>query len=560
MGKLGRRALVLLVAALAMLAIASCGGDDDDDGGGGGGGGGGGKGGDLNITGTSYPDFLDPGLSYTVDGWEALHLAYTGLLTYATGDGTGGPDGAEVVPGLAEDMPKISEDALTYEFKLRDGLKYSDGSPVKASDFKHSIERLLEQDSQGAGLGYTTIKGGAEYLESKKGGVPGIVTDDAKRTIKITLSEPRGAFLYELAIPFASVVPGNTPAKNMTKTPPPGTGCYMFKNVEINRSYELVRNPNFSPSLKGTDVDQCNPDSINLTVDPQTSSQVTKIIRGDSDFMIDNPPPDRVAELKSRYSDRYEQFPTNSTFYFFMNIEAPPFDDLKVRQAVNYAIDVNAINRAQGGVLEPAHTTLPPGVPGYDKSQSDLYPFDLDKAKQLIEESGHEGDDVTVWSNPEPESQRTMEYYADTLNKIGLNAKLKNVPAEEYFVTIGTRKIKAQTGWANWFQDYPHPADFIDILLNPDNVVATGNNNYTYNANDKELAQEINDLNKEPELTDDVKKRWGEIDREIQEKAYWGIYGNRKQSTLFSERMDFDNCKGEHAVYTHHWGMFCTKQ
>ena len=208
-----------------------------------------------------------------------------------------------------------------------------------------------------------------------------------------------------------------------------------------------------------------------MEIDPQTSSQVTKIIRGDLDFMVDNPPPDRVAELKSKYKDRFEQFPTNSTFYFFMNTEAPPFDDLKVRQAVNYAIDVNAINRAQGGVLSPAHTTLPPGVPGYDGSQSDLYPFDLDKAKSLIKESGDEGDDVTVWSNPEPETQRTMEYYADTLNKIGLNAKIKNIPAEEYFVTIGTRKNKAQTGWANWFQDYPHPSDFIDILLNPDNVV-----------------------------------------------------------------------------------------
>src|SRR4029450_734018 len=274
---------------------------------------------------------------------------------------------------------------LTYDFTLRDGLKYSDGSPVKASDFKHSIERLLEQDSQGAGLGYTT----------KKGGVPGIGTDDAKGTIKITLSEPRGAFLYELAIPFASVVPGDTPAKNMTKDPPPGTGCYMFKNVQLNRSYDLVRNPNFSPSLKGTDVDQCNADSIHVEIDPQTSSQVTKIIRGDLDFMVHNPPPDRVAELKNKYKDRFEQFPTNSTFYFFMNTEAPPFDDLKVRQAVNYAIDVNAIHPAQGGVLAPAHTTLPPGVPGYDGSQSDLYPFDLDKAKQLIKESGHEGDDVT---------------------------------------------------------------------------------------------------------------------------------------------------------------------
>ena len=116
-------------------------------------------------------------------------------MTFANGNGDAGTEGAEVVPGLAKEMPKISDDGLTYSFTLRDNLKYSDGSPVKASDFKHSIERLLEQDSQGAGLGYTTIKGGADYLESKKGGVPGIVADDAKGTIKITLSEPRGAFL-----------------------------------------------------------------------------------------------------------------------------------------------------------------------------------------------------------------------------------------------------------------------------------------------------------------------------------------------------------------------------
>ena len=554
MGKLGMRALVLLATALAMLAIAACGGDDDDDGGGGDAGGQ--TGGTLNIAHTSFPDFLDPGLSYTVDGWEALHLAYTGLVTYSNEEGAAG---AEVVPGLAEEMPTISDDGLTYEFTLREGLKYSDGSPVKATDFKTSIERLLEQDSQGAGLGYTTIEGGAEYLESKKGGVPGIVTDDAARTIKITLSEPRGAFLYELAIPFASVVPGDTPAKNMSKTPPPGTGCYAIQNVSLNRGYELVRNKNFSPSLKDTAADACIADQINVTIDTQTSSQVTKIIRGDLDFMVDNPPPDRVAELKGKYSDRFNQFATNSTFYFFMNVETPPFDNLKVRQAVNHAIDVNAINRAQGGVLSAAHTTLPPGVPGYDDSQEDLYPFDLAKAKSLIQEAGAEGEEVTVFSNPEPETQRTMEYYTDVLNQIGLNAKLKNIPAEEYFVTIGTRKNKPQTGWANWFQDYPHPSDFIDILLNPDNVVDVGNNNYTYNANDKKLADMINELNREPELTDDVIKRWSEVDRYVQEQAYWGIYGNRKQTTFFSERMDFENCKGEHPVWTHHWGLFCRK-
>ena len=127
---------------------------------------GGKTGGSIKIDETSFPDFLDPALSYTVDGWEALNGVYTGLVTYAH---VGGQDGAKVVPGLAEDMPKISADGKTYDFVLRDGLKFSDGTPVKASDFKHSIERILAQDSQGSGLGYTSIVGRRGLPEDQEG-------------------------------------------------------------------------------------------------------------------------------------------------------------------------------------------------------------------------------------------------------------------------------------------------------------------------------------------------------------------------------------------------------
>ena len=558
--KVGRRICVLLLAAVAMFAVAACGSDDDNGGGGGGGeaGGSGGKtGGTVKIMGSSYPDFLDPALSYTVDGWEALSQVYPGLLTYPH---KGGIEGAEVVPGLAEDLPEVSPDGKTYKFKLREGLKFSDGSDLKASDFKASIERIIAQDSQGAGLGYTNIVGAEEFGKSKKGGIKGIEVDDATGDITINLVQPRGAFSYELAIPFAGVVPKDTPQKNQTKNPPPGAGRYMFEegSVKVNRGYTLVKNPNFSEPLKGTAIDAGKVDRLEHTVERELSNQATKISQGSADFMIDIPPADRIPEIKSRYKDRFHEFPTNSTFYFFMNSEVPPFDKLEVRQAVNHAVDVNEINKIQGGVLAPANNILPPGVPGFEKSP-DLYPTDLEKAKQLVKDAGAEGESVTVWGNPETPTKPTVEYLADTLNKIGLKAKVKIVPAETYFTTIGDRSVKAQTGWANWFQDYPHPSDFIDVLLNPDKVVATGNNNYSYNAADKELAKKINDLSAEPELTDEVKKRWAEVDVEIQEKAYWAIYGNRKQTTFMSERMDFENCKGEHSVWTHDWAEFCLK-
>ena len=553
MRKLSRLFAVAASVAVASLGVVACGDDDDD---GGGGGGDGKTGGTIKITHSSFPDFLDPALSYTVDGWEAENLVYPGLVTFPH-DKTG-TAAAEVVPALAEDLPKVSDDGLKYTFQLRDNLKFSDGSDLTASDFKHSIERILLMDSQGAGLGYTNIKGGEAFLESKEGDLEGIKVDDQSGKIEITLEEPRGPFLYELAIPFGGVVPEETPAKNQTKNPPPGAGAYKIVDANPPRSYSLVKNDNFSESLKGTAVDAGNLDRIDVVVTPENNA-VTQVAQGKLDFMVDNPPPDRIGEVQQKYPDRYEQFVTNSSFYFFLNAEVPPFDNLKARQAANHAIDPDAINRVQGGVLSPAWTTLPPGVPGYQEDHEDLYPYDLEKAKQLVEESGTKGMDVTVWANPENPTKQTMEYWTEVLNDIGYNAKIKIVPAETYFTTIGDRSLKVQTGWANWFQDYPHPADFIDILLNPDNVVATGNNNYTYNADDKKLADMINELNRESELTPEVQERWGEVDKYIQEQAYWGIYGNRKQSTFFSERMDFENCKGEHPLYTHDWHQFCLK-
>jgi peptide/nickel transport system substrate-binding protein len=544
----GIAALVLVVASLA---IAACGDDD-----GGGTGGEGKSGGTIRVAHVTFPDFLDPALSFTVDGWEPLLQVYPGLLTFPH---ESGPTGAEPVPGLAEDMPEISEDGRTYRLRLRDNLQFSDGTPIRASDFKASIERVLAQDSQGSGF-YVHIEGGEEFIETKKGGISGIEADDDTGDITIRLTEPRGSFTYELAIPFAGVVPKDTPRENQTKSPPPGAGRYVIRNVRVNRGYELVKNPNFSPGLEETAADAGKADGFDVTVIRSETNQVTQVVQNDLDFMVENPPADRVAELKAQYEgERFRQFSTPSTFYFFMNAEAPPFDDQKVRRAVNYAIDPDALNRIQGGTIEVANETLPKGVPGY-KDWPDLYPHDVDRAKQLIQEAGAEGDKVTVWGDNAPTTRRTVEYYADVLNEIGLDAEVRIIPGETYFTTIGDRSTKAQTGFANWVQDYPHPADFIDVLLNPNNVTATGNNNWSYNVDDRELARKITAAAREPELTDEVAEQWADLDREIQEKAYWAVYGTRKQTTFFSERMDFENCRGDDwPPGTHDWAQFCLK-
>jgi peptide/nickel transport system substrate-binding protein len=514
-------------------------------------------GGTIAILQTNFPDALDPAQSITADGWEPLTQVYPGLVTFVHASGRAG---AKVAPGLAESLPRISADGKTYQLRLRKNLTFSDGTPIKASDFKHSIERVIATHSPGVGLGYAAIAGAEQFGKTKKGGISGIVINDATGDITVHLVQPRGSFTYVLAIPFAGVVPASTPNTNQTQHPPPGAGRYMLKSVEQGRGYSLVKNRHFSPALKGTTVDVGKVNGITVKIKSNISAQVTQIENNQADFMVDNPTADRAGEVRSKYTGkRYREFATTSTFYMFMNTEAPPFDKLAVRQAVNWALDFDALNRVQAGFLSKTHGILPAQIPGYEPS-SDLYPGpNLQKAQQLIAQAGAKGAQVTVWADDQDPTPQTMAYYTDLLNRIGLRAKLKTIAAADYFGAVGDRSLKAQTGFANWTEDYPHPADFIDGLLNPDNATATNSNNLSYNASNTGFASRINVVAAKP-LNAQTEKEWAALDRYAQQQAYWGVYATRKQSTFFSDRMDFQNCKGDDwPLATHDWGRFCLK-
>jgi peptide/nickel transport system substrate-binding protein len=291
MGKLGRRALVLLLAALSMSVIVACGGDDDDGGGGGGGGGGGEakNGGSITISETSQPDFMDPALTYTVNGIEPLWLVYTPLLTYPrTGDAE---KDSLVVPGLAEDMPTISKDGKTYELTLRKGLKYSDGSPVKASDFEHTVGRVLNLESGGSAF-YLGITGAQDYIDAGKcdGDIKGIETDDKTGKITINLDAPDGSFTNVLAMWFVGLVPGDTPCKNLTESPPPGVGPYKVTESVPNRQFVLEKNANW-PDL-GPDLPAGHVDKITGKIIKSAQRQAQDVISGELDYMQDPPPAD----------------------------------------------------------------------------------------------------------------------------------------------------------------------------------------------------------------------------------------------------------------------------
>ena len=563
MGKLGRRALVLLLAALSMSVIAACGGDDDDgDGTSGGGGGEAKNGGSITISETSQPDFMDPALTYTVNGIEPLWLVYTPLLTYPrTGDAV---KDSLVVPGLAEDMPTISKDGKTYELTLRKGLKYSDGSPVKASDFEHTVGRVLNLESGGSAF-YLGITGAQDYIDAGKcdGDIKGIEADDKTGKITVNLDAPDGSFTNVLAMWFVGLVPGDTPCKNLTENPPPGVGPYKITESVPNRQFVMEKNANW-PDL-GADLPAGHVDKITAKIVKSAQRQAQDVISGELDYMQDPPPADIKPEVKAKYSDRYKEITTASTYYMFMNNRVPPFDKKEVRDAVNVGLDKPALARLFAGEVAPGCSFLPPGQPGYDEALdvedcpwgNPNDPPDIEKARQMIKDAGVAGAEVTVYGNNDDPTDKVTEAYADQLTKMGFKAKPKILDGGVYFQTIGSAKEAPQTGFANWFQDFPHPKNFF-FLVDGKSIQPTNNQNFG-NVDDPEITKGIAELNQEPEMTDEVAAQWGELNKKLVERGWIVPYGHRKLATFLSERMDFDNCARFHPVYFNDYSSFCLK-
>ena len=312
----------------------------------------------------AQPDALDPALGFQIPSNAVLSQAYLPLLTYKRVEG---PAGTTLIPGLAEDLPEVSSDERTYTLRLREGLVYSDGSPVKASDFEHALRRVLSLGSPAAPL-YEPIAGAIEYAErdEPEGDITGIETDDRTRRITIRLDRPYAAFDHVLAVPFAAPVPADTPFRDMTKRPPPGTGPFRITESEPNRQFVMERNPQVRVARdRGRARGEARPDHDQDRRHKTTLAQ--DVLTGKLDYMSDSPPPDLLPTVKEEAGDRYEENPTASTMWFFLNGDLPPFDDARVREAVNYAVDKRAVGRVYAGQLQIGCSFLPPGMAGYDK-------------------------------------------------------------------------------------------------------------------------------------------------------------------------------------------------
>jgi peptide/nickel transport system substrate-binding protein len=530
MKKVGAGVAVLLFAAVAAIGLVSCGGGGNDSGGGK-------TGGILNGTYASAPDYLDPQLSYSAEGWEAMGEVYIPLLTYKHAEGT---EGSEVVPGLAKEMPKVSNGGKTYTLFLRPGLKYSDGTPVKASDFIYAVERCFKLNSAGSGF-YTDIEGAEKFAETKSGGIPGIEANDETGEIVINLEKPRGTFTNELGLMFVAPVPEGTPNEDLSANPPPGTGPYMITKSKPSRGWEYERNPYWAKANGKAmpEYPSGNLDGAKITIVGNEETQVNDVEQGKYDWMQNPPPANRYADVKQRFEgSQFRIEPSINTYYFWMNTTRPPFDDLEVRQAVNYAVDPAALERIYAGQMKGTQQILPPDMPGYEKLN--LYPHNIAKAKEMIKEAHPSDLDITVWSDTESPNNEAGEYYEGVLDELGFNTKLKLINGESYATVIGNQSTPdLDTGWFNWFQDYPHPNDFFELQLDGESIAPTNNYNLAY-MDVPALNREIGKLGEE-QLGPEQEAAYAALDKKFMELAPWAPFGTRTLSTFVSSAIDLES-------------------
>jgi peptide/nickel transport system substrate-binding protein len=509
-----------------------------------------GKSGTINYLFGTAPDSLDPQFGYTTQAAEPDWLSYTGLITYKHASGTAG---GELIPGLATALPTISDGGKTYTVTLRKGLVFSNGKPVKASDFAYTIERAIKIPWGGSGQFMTNqIVGGADYSKGKAKSISGIQTNDSTGKIVIHLNAPYGAFDNVLAFPAAGVVPTGTAMKNLPNNPPPGVGPYMITNIVPNQSYSLVKNPQWSKmNIPGIPSGNVN---VNVKISSNIDSNALSVLNNQADVFdsFDTIPGSLLPQIQSQASDRYSKKVMNSTYYVFMNTQSKPFSSKLAREAVITGIDQNAMSRLGSGTLIPGCYFLPPGMVGHPTAPC---PYgnpasggDIAKAKQLVKQSGMAGTPVTVWSETRSPRQQWMTYYTSFLNQIGFKATQKVIADATYFTTIGNLKLNPQTGFADWNQDFPNPIDFY-LLLQKSAILPTNNENFGQ-VNDPKINSESDALGKVPtSQLNSIASKWQALDEYTAKQAYTGVFGYQTFPAFTSNRIDLSS-----AIYTPLYG------
>ncbi|WP_086657020.1 ABC transporter substrate-binding protein [Acetobacter orientalis] len=439
------------------------------------------KGGTLRLVASTSGGTLDPQINYSGKYINLFAVVYDGLTTFKK---VQGPEGNSVVPDLAENLPTPQDGGLTYIFTLRQGIRFSNGQPVTTADVSASLRRIFKVGSPTAGSFYSAIVGADLCLKTPatctlKGGVE---ENPAQRTITIHLVRPDTEFLQKLAFTHAVIVPANTPEHDVGNTPIPSTGPYRLTKYDPNTALSLDRNP-FFKEWSAIAQPQGYPDTIEYSFGIPDEAAVTAVENGQYDFMADVIPMDRLGELGNRYTAQTHVRPHAAMYFLPMNVNIPPFNNLKARQAVNYAVSRKAMVIFYGGpgIARPLCGMVPSSLPAatnfcfYTKGASPTASAlqwqapDLAKARQLVQESGTAGQKVTLITANTSVDMAMGGWVRDMLQNIGYQASIRPISNTLSMTYVQNTANKVQISLTTWSADYPSPSNFLDDLLGCEN-------------------------------------------------------------------------------------------
>jgi YVTN family beta-propeller protein len=477
------------------------------------------RGGTLRVV-ASSPAPGPPIDTLTAGAAPTIVLTNDGLVAFRR---VGGADSTQLVPDLAVAIPTPSDDGRTFTFRVRDGIRYSTGSLVQPGDFRRALERnfIVTRD-----VGYYGAIVGAEECVANAARCDlsrGIVTDEEARTVTFHLRGPDPDFLYKLALPYAFALPPGTPNRLARTKPLPATGPYMVARNIPARLLVLVRNPHFREWSKAAQPDGY-PDRIEVRLLPSDRAAVRATEKGTADVAWVRIPPELEREVRTQYASQLRTNPVPGVTYLFLNTRKPPFNDVRARQAVNYAADraagVRVSGRGVGG--DPTCQILPPDFTGFERycpytgerSSTGLWRApDLERARELVAQSGTKGARVTVWVPDNHPGEGP--FAASLLRSLGYRVHLKHVGVR-FYPDLATGRIHpspAEAGLFTWFADYPAASNYIATLFSCDSFNLSRFCNHRI---ERQIRHTLQLQTSDPYLAN---QGWARLDRQIVDLA-----------------------------------------
>jgi ABC-type transport system substrate-binding protein len=472
---------------------------------------------------------LDPAIGYDWQNWSMINSMFSRLVDYKFGT-------TEIAPSLADSWT-VSPDGLVYTFKLNPNAKFTNGRKVTAADVKYSIERAVNPKTQGPGGGfYHSIVGQDKMADGSATTIPGIEAVD-ESTIKFTLTQPDATFLNVLALNFASAVPKEVVEAEGADfgKKPVGSGAFKLDEWVPGQRLVFSRNPDY---FRG----RPNLDGYKIEIGQEPLVAILRLQKGEVDIAGDGIPPAKYLEIKNSPEGEsmivdHDQVETS---YITINVTKKPFDDVRVRKAINMAINKDRIVRIINGRATVADQVLPPLMPGYDKAYKG-YPYDVEGAKKLMEEAGlKDGFETTLYAMNADPNPRIAQAIQQDLAAIGIKAEIKSL-AQPEVIAAGGNKDQAALTWSGgmgWMNDYPDPSDFYGPILGCGGAVAGGWNwSWFCDKTFEDRATKADAMSK-PEEKEERYKIWSQIFTDIQaQQAPWAPVFNERRVVAKSSRM-----------------------